>query len=219
MKKRILLSLVSFFAMTAMWAGLTDNFYVIASGAAGKTGQTAELTLNLLNKNAISSWSCTVVLPAGVEFVEGSAVADASRYPTAPALTATKNADGSVSFACGGEVEGSGAAPLAVATFQVTIAADVTPADYPVVTKDFLFVLVSGETRNVQDEKEYTWTIEAGGPNLDINEDGDVNLADAQALLIKVADGVTDLKYDANGDGEVNLADAQYILIWVADHQ
>ena len=219
MKKRILLSLVSFFAMTAMWAGLLENYYVIVSGANGKAGQTATLTLNLQNKNAISQWSCTVVLPAGVEFVEGSEAYDEARYATAPTFTAVKNADGSVTFSCAGDVDAGGTAPQAIATFDVTVAADVEPGEYPVVTKDFVFMLQDGTIPSLTGEKEFKWTIEAGGPNLDINEDGDVNLADAQALLIKVADGVTDLKYDANGDGEVNLADAQYILIWVADHQ
>ena len=219
MKKRILLSLVSFFAMTAMWAGLTEKYYVQASGANGKAGQTAELTLNLMNQEAVSSWSCTVVLPTGVEYVEGSAAVDAARYPADATLTATVNADGTVTFACAGEVAASGTGALPVATFQVTIAADVEPADYAVVTKDFLFVKADGSPLTVVGEKEFKWTIEAGGNKLDVNGDGDVTVADVQYLLIQLADMSTDLKYDVNEDGSFNVADVQFLLIYLADHQ
>ena len=66
MKKRILLSLVSFFAMTAMWASLTEAYQIsVTAGAAGKTGDKATLTLNMKNKEAIATWTCDVVLPAG----------------------------------------------------------------------------------------------------------------------------------------------------------
>ena len=205
--------------MTAMWAGLLENYYVIASGANGKAGQTATLTLNLQNKAAISAWSCTVVLPAGVEFVEGSAEVDAARYAATPTFTAVKNADGSVTFSCAGDVDAGGTAPQAIATFDVTVAADVEPGDYPVVTKDFVFVLQEGTIPSLTGEKEFTWTIEAGGNKLDVNEDGDVTVADVQYLLIQLADMSTDLKYDVNEDGSFNVADVQFLLIYLADHQ
>ena len=68
MKKRILLSLVSFFAMTAMWASITDAYQIYVKGANGKTYGTAELTLNMKNKNAIAIWKCTLVLPEGITY-------------------------------------------------------------------------------------------------------------------------------------------------------
>lgn len=216
MKKRILLSLVSLFAMTTMWASLIQNYYVEASGDAGKTGQTATLKLNLKNQATVNTWSCTVVLPAGVTFVEGSAVYDEARYATAPTLTATANADGSVSFTCAGEVTGTQGA---VASFQVQIAADVTPEVYPVVTKDFVF-MIGTEVYTLDGEKEFPWTIEAGStePNFDVNDDTKVDVADVQFLLIKIADGNNDPKYDLNGDTKVDVADVQTLLIWIADH-
>lgn len=51
----------------------------------------------------------------------------------------------------------------------------------------------------------------------DTNHDGKVDVADAQTVLIVVADGRTDLNYDVNGDGRVDVADVQRILIIVAD--
>ena len=55
--------------------------------------------------------------------------------------------------------------------------------------------------------------------NGDVNHDGKVDIADAQFILINVADGGTNLECDVNGDGEVNVADVQTILIMIADQQ
>ena len=106
MKKRILLSLVSFFMMTAMWASLQEAYQIyVTAGANGKTGQSATLTLNMKNTQAIWSWTATVALPEGVTYVDGSLALDPARLPEFPegveaTITATVNEDGTVTFAC-----------------------------------------------------------------------------------------------------------------------
>ena len=52
----------------------------------------------------------------------------------------------------------------------------------------------------------------------DINGDGVVNVADAQKVLILMADNAEyDASVDVNGDGNINVADAQRVLIIMAD--
>ena len=51
----------------------------------------------------------------------------------------------------------------------------------------------------------------------DINGDGQVNVADAQKVLILMADGEYNAVADVNGDGKLNVADAQKVLIIMAD--
>ncbi len=52
----------------------------------------------------------------------------------------------------------------------------------------------------------------------DINGDGVVNVADAQKVLILMADNAEyDASVDVNGDGNINVADAQQVLIIMAD--
>ena len=51
----------------------------------------------------------------------------------------------------------------------------------------------------------------------DINGDGEVNVADAQKVLILMADGEYNALADVNGDGQLNVADAQKVLIIMAD--
>ena len=53
----------------------------------------------------------------------------------------------------------------------------------------------------------------------DVNNDGKVDVADAQFILINVADGGTNLGCDVNGDGKVDVADVQTVLIMIADQQ
>ena len=53
----------------------------------------------------------------------------------------------------------------------------------------------------------------------DVNGDGKVDVADAQSVLILVADGIYDEVADVNNDNVVDVADAQSILIMVADQQ
>ena len=222
MKKRILLSLVSFFAMTAMWASLVDAYQIyVTAGAAGKTGATAELTLNMKNRNAtIATWQCTVALPEGVTYVDGSAVVVDARYPEGynAQLTATVNDDGTVTFACAG-AEGIAMTGTdgAVATFSVKVDASVEPGDYKVVvveTKTYL-TEVNNDIHQDQKAREFTWTIEQGevvGVKGDTNGDGNVDVADVVTNLNAMAAGLTDAQYDVNGDQSVDVADVVSIL-------
>jgi hypothetical protein len=219
MKKRILLSLVSFFAMTAMWASLTEAYKITVTGANGKTGTTAELTLNMHNRNAIAGWDCTLVLPAGVVFKSATLVN--ARYPEAyeAAFVATDNGDGTVSFSCEGEegVAMTGTAG-AVATVVVEIPADFTPGEYTVNVKNTVLygannVEYSGKAT------EFAWTIEQGeepGVEGDLNGDGTVDIADAVAVLSIMASNEYVEAADFNNDGMVDIADFVAVLAIMA---
>jgi hypothetical protein len=216
MKKRILLSLVSFFAMTAMWASLIDAYKItVTSAANGKTNATAELTLNMDNKLAIGTWQTTLVLPEGVTF-ESVAIVNA-RYPEGyeAELTTTPNEDGSVTISCEG-AEGvalTGTAG-AIATVTVKIGA-IEPGDYTVIAKNTFLTEVGGTIHENKDGKEYTWTIEQGeepGTPGDLNGDEKVDIADGVAVLDMMANDTYDAAADLNNDGKVDIADFVSIL-------
>ena len=219
MKKRILLSLVSFFMMTAMWASLIDAYRIEVTAAAnGKTYATAELTLNMFNKEAISSWQTTLVLPEGITFKSVAIVE--GRYPegyNAELKTAT-HADGSVTILCEGEVGVAltGTAG-AVATVTVEIAGTVEPGDYKIIAKDTQLTEVDTTIHNNANVKEFTWTIEQGEPTpqfdpADTNQDGKVDISDAVTVLNAMAESSEDAKYDVNKDGSVDIADFVTVL-------
>jgi hypothetical protein len=219
MKKRILLSLVSFFAMTAMWASLTQNYRLSVTAAEnGKANAEAELTLNLKNTGTfgVLTWACTVTLPEGVTYVDGSFAPVDGRFTTAPTLTAVVNEDGTVTFSCecaGEEVVQGSEGP--VATFKVAVG-DVEPGDYAVSVKNENFVIKDGPIQLVTPDPgdPYTWTIEAGSAGLvgDVNLDGTVDIADAVCVLNAMAEQSVPGNPDVNNDGEVDIADLVTIL-------
>ena len=46
----------------------------------------------------------------------------------------------------------------------------------------------------------------------DVNADGDVNIADVNAVIDGILTSTTDLKCDVNGDGDINIADINYLI-------
>jgi hypothetical protein len=46
----------------------------------------------------------------------------------------------------------------------------------------------------------------------DVNGDGEVNIADVNAIIDMILSGSMDAKGDVNGDGEVNIADVNAII-------
>lgn len=224
MKKRILLSLVSFFMMTAMWASLIDAYQIYVTAAApGKTNATAELTLNLKNNKAVATWQCSLVLPAGV--TAKSVVIVDGRYPEGYNANITLTPDNSIvgkyMIACNG-AEGVALTGTdgAVATVTVEVAATATLGEALVVVEaGSQFYGPADENYKDTKERVYTWTIEKGEDVVkgDINGDGNLNVADAQTALIMMADGQYSEAADLNHDGFVNVADAQMVLILMAD--
>ncbi len=236
MKKRILLSLVSFFMMTAMWASLTEAYKITVSAENGKTYENATLTLNMDNRNAISIWSCTVVLPQGVTYVDGSAAIVDGRYPEgycgteeAPfnPLTVVASEDGSsVTITCAGPVDEETGKPLfaltgtagAVATIQVAIAGGEGGAvvgENEVKVTNTKLTEIDGTTIRERASWEGKWTIEEGtapGKKGDVNNDGDVSVADFVAVLNAMAGAEVPGDPDVNGDGDVSIADAVAVL-------
>ena len=148
---------------------LLDAYQIYVTAADnGKTNSTAELFLNMKNRNAIGTWVCTVELPQGVTFVDGSASIIDSRYPEDydANFAATVNADGTVKFSCDGE-EGVALTGTdgPVATFTVQIADTVLPGDYTIVVlKGSILEEPGGDTHTDGKVRDFIWTIEQGEP-------------------------------------------------------
>lgn len=216
MKKRILLSMVSFFVMATSWASLLEAYQIYVTGANAKTNSTAELTLNMKNRNAINMWECTLVLPEGVTFQSASLIT--ARIPDGfnAEFSAVDNGDGTVSFTCEGEVGvGIPGTDGAIATVTVAIG-DITPADVIVTVKDTKLTEPNGTiNEDKKGQREFTWTLEQGeqqGKEGDLNGDGNVDIADAVAVLEVMARNGNDPEADLNKDGAVDIADFVVVL-------
>ena len=78
-------------------------------------------------------------------------------------------------------------------------------------TARFRIVQTSGMRVNVDDITIYGRTQE---PSIsgDVNGDGEVNIADINALIDLILSGVSDAHFDVNNDNEVNLADINAVI-------
>ena len=216
MKKRILLSLVSFFMMTATWASLIEAYQIyVTAGANGKAGETAELVLNMKNRNVIGLWSCTLVLPQGVTFVSAELIDARVPAEYEAEFTAVPNGDNTVAISCSG-ADGVALTGTdgAVAKVVVSVAADAPVGDCIVNVKNAYLEEVNKSGHNRPDN-EFTWTIEEGAPAVDtgdVNCDGGIDIADAVSVLNAVAGIQVPGDADVNKDGKVDVADFVTVL-------
>ena len=222
MKKRILLSLVSFFAMTAMWANIQKNWNVYATADAnGQTWGTATLTLNLKNAEpVVNYWECTLELPLGVTFESATVISTRCPEGSNPELTTTPNSDGTVFISC--ELEENYAftgTDGAVVAVTVAIAGDAPLGTCVVNVKNIVVSRTDGSTVNCP-LKEFTWTIEEGTepqpeyPKGDVNHNGEVEISDVVAVLNAMADQSYEWYpfADVNENGEVEISDVVTVL-------
>ena len=143
---------------------LMDAYQIYATAENnGKTGSSAELTLNMKNRNLITMWTCTLVLPTGVTFSEAKLVYDRIPDGYNPVFEATPNNDGTVSFTCSGE---DGVTLLGtdgpIATITVDIDSAVEPGNYAVTVKNAMLEDLENMHQDQRGERIFTWTIEQG---------------------------------------------------------
>jgi len=120
-----------------------------------QAGSTAKLYMYMNNRNPISRWECTLVLPDVVSYVDAELYTEEGCYPDGYNAQFTKsvNEDGSIHFLCEGEdgfalvTPSTSGNPVAVVT--VNIPRDVAPNRYEVKTKAIkLQEANDGEIRN-----------------------------------------------------------------------
>jgi hypothetical protein len=205
--------------MTAMWASLVDAYKIEVNAANGKTNGTAELKLTMKNRNAISFWGCSLVLPEGVTFV--SATTSGGRYPDGVEPTFNAGANGNtVALSClldGATLTGTDGE---IATVTVQIDSSVVPGEYTV-TVTGATMEEANETDHTGKDFEFKWTIEQGEDPTpvvigDLNGDGKVAIADAIAVLNVMAAGSYEAVADLNNDQVVDIKDFVAVLNIIA---
>lgn len=148
---------------------LSDMYQIyVTADENGQVGKTATLTLNMKNRNYISSWVCTLDLPEGVNYQSTTLLPN--RYPDNynASLLSTVNENGSVTIVCSPgslddeEVPAIEGADGAVAYVTVDIASSVAPGNYIVsVTNTTLVEYIGGDPEYHTDgSRKFEWTIE-----------------------------------------------------------
>ena len=175
--------------MTTIWAELQEAYQIYLTSTDGQIGKTSTMILKMHTGNAgVWQWTCNVVLPAGVTYVDGSAAIVDGRYPEGfnPTLTATAVTDfetnvTTVTFSCfGADGMAMTGTDGAIAFFDVNVGATVEPGDYIIQVKNAIMFLADQWTSYTYALREFTWTITAGTNNkatLTFDTDGGNDIA------------------------------------------
>ena len=163
-------SLISMFMLCLYGIGaetettLMDAYQIYVTAENGKTGSSAELTLNMKNRNAIFMWKCDLVLPTGITFREAALVYDRIPNGYNPDFKVTQNDDGTItlisSVAAEEDVYFIGT-DGPVATVTVDIDGALEPNDYIVTVKNAMLEEPENLHKDPK-ERSFTWTIEQG---------------------------------------------------------
>ena len=190
---------------------LTDAAY--AEPAAGLQGGEAVLTICLKNAQATNAYSFDLVLPDGVT-VDSYTL---SNRHNGHAESMNRNeATGVYSFAVLSlqsiEVSGNDGA---IWTLNLNVAEGVEVGEYAVKIQNAKYSLISGASKVSMPETTSILIIEDYVKG-DVNNDGDVDIADAVCIVNYVVGKDTPVfvskAADVNGDGDVDIADAVRIV-------
>lgn len=152
---------------------LLDNYYIYITGATGKAGSTAELTLNMYNSEPICAWTCNLVLPEGITFQSVALIKDRQPEGYEAEPVATCQEDGSVTITCEGTKEiGLTGTDGAIASVMVEIADTITSGRHIVGVRDAFFVVVDELGFHEKAYTEFKWFIK--GNDLPLVEEGKV---------------------------------------------
>lgn len=209
MKRFVLLAIA---IMMTLWSAATDRFYI--EDFTISPGETRTISILLDNEVDYTAFQSDIYLPEGlsVEMNGDYCVVDLSdRKARSHILNAAIQQDGAIRLLCySGSVspfKGTGGALV----YMNIIASSDLVGPKTILIKNTRFGTTSGEEIHFPDE---TCNVTSLQPSIhgDVNGDGEVNIADINAVIDMILSDRFDVKGDVNGDGEVNIADINAVI-------
>ena len=211
MKRRFLFMLMA--ALTCIGANAAikrANNYLEASEATATAGKTVVVNILMTNNLNIVNWQTNLVLPEGITLVSAEA---AEKWVDPVNVEGNK-----ISAETETPVGSSQKAVIAKVTLQV--ASTVAAGEYEIALHGTVMIDENSDIVTQVDDKVAKLTVEEGGITGDLTGDGEVNVADVNAILTVIAAGGTatdNPAADLTGDGEINVADLNKILTIIAN--
>lgn len=214
MKRFVLLAIA---IMMTLWSAATDRFYI--EDFTISPGETRTISILLDNEVDYTAFQSDIYLPEGlsVEMNGDYCVVDLSeRKARSHILNAVIQQDGAIRLLCySGSVspfKGTGGALV----YMNIIASSDLVGPKTILIKNTRFGTTSGEEIHFPDE---TCNVTSLQPSIhgDVNGDGEVNIADINAVIDMILSDRFDVKGDVNGDGEVNIADINAVIDIILD--
>ena len=178
-------------------------------------GETLQVPVILLNDTAYTGLQTDIYLPAGLtlEMEDDEYIIDlTSRKDNSHTVASRLMEDGAIriyiSSVSAKEFTGNSGA---IMTLSIT-AADEFIGEATIQLKNSICAESIGTRHVLKDEICHVNPNEVPGIVGDVNGDGEVNIADINAVIDMILSGRFNEKGDVNGDGEVNIADINAII-------
>lgn len=214
--KRFFLNIILF--LTAVSATANDRLYIKDFGIVA--GESKSIALILDNDTAYSAFQTDIYLSDGLEIEQedGEYIIDLNpdRAARSHVVSTYKRDDGAIRIFVTSQNLGTFKGTRGDIAYIQIRAINSFPGSGTISLKNTIAAEANSSRHVLAD-----CVAKAGGQTTlkgDVNGDGEVNIADINAVIDMILSGRFDSKGDVNGDGEVNIADINAVIDLILSH-
>jgi hypothetical protein len=198
--------------VVALWCAATDRFYI--EDFTISPGETRTISILLDNEMEYTAFQSDIYLPEGlsVEMDGDYYVFDLSdRKARSHILSTAVQNDGAIRLLCYSSSVSPFKGSSGALVYMNVIASNDFVGPKTILIKNTRFGTTTGQEIQFPDE---TCNVTSSTPPIrgDVNGDGEVNIADINAIIAMILSDVSDSAGDVNGDSEINIADINAVI-------
>jgi hypothetical protein len=198
--------------IVALWCAAIDRFYI--EDFTISSGETRTISILLENEIEYTAFQSDIYLPEGlsVEMDGDYYVFELSdRKARSHILSTAVQNDGAIRLLCYSSSVSPFKGSSGALVYMNVIASNDFVGPKTILIKNTRFGTTTGQEIQFPDE---ICNVTSSSPSLrgDVNGDGEVNIADINAVIDMILSGRFDTKGDVNGDSEINIADINAVI-------
>lgn len=210
MMKRLVSLTISL--VVAFWCAATDRFYI--EDFTISHGETRTISILLDNEVEYTAFQSDIYLPDGLSVEKDGdyyMFELSDRKARSHILNTAIQNDGAIRLLCYSSSVSPFKGSSGALVYMNVIASNDFAGPKTILIKNTRFGTTSGQEIQFSDE---TCIVTSSTPSIhgDVNSDGEVNIADINAVIDMILSGSSNVAGDVNGDSEVNIADINAVI-------
>lgn len=202
----------------ALCSAANDRFYI--EDFTMSPDRTRTISILLDNEIEYTAFQSDIYLPEGLSVEKDGDyfVFDLSdRKARSHVLSTVIQNDGAIRLLCYSSSVSPFKGSSGALVYMNVVASNDFVGPKTILIKNTRFGTTSGQEILFSDE---TCTVTSSQPSLrvDVNGDGEVNIADINAIIDMILSGASNIAGDVNSDGEINIADVNIVIDFILSH-
>ena len=198
--------------VVALWCAATDRFYI--EDFTISPGETRTISILLDNEIEYTAFQSDIYLPEGLSVEKDGdyyVFELSDRKARSHILNTAVQNDGAIRLLCYSSSVSPFKGSSGALVYMNVIASNDFVGPKTILIKNTRLGTTTGQEIQFPDE---TCIVTSSTPLIrgDVNGDGEVNIADINAVIDMILSGSSSLAGDVNGDSEVNLADINAVI-------